>query len=271
MNRSINNQVGLFAALLFSLIFPANTVRAADWQISVGKQAATGDGRFTVYDGDRLLVSLNENRSYCCQVDTENSGVLESTHPYFASEMVTAISGSGTLPLPITGTYKGLDSPPVTEGYQQTSAGQSRVCFITPDIGPLWVAVFALPIAAPQGVSTNVRASCEETTLFGGYNTNVSEFNFLEVTNTGTFATDIVAIIRDMAGAELDRLVWIHPAGVRIDIDIHSRVGAGNYGSIIIDSAGPRGSIKAVLSEYKITSRNPLAFEPTVKTVFAGN
>ena len=122
-------------------------------------------------------------------------------------------------------------------------------------------------------------ANCDETTLYAGFNTSVTDFNFLELTNlldTGTTSggsRDLTAIVTAVNTVPNPDVTVINgesftvPVGSRTDVDIHSRSGPGAFGPVKICHNGAPGSLKAVVSQYNITSTAPFDFAPVSQEV----
>jgi hypothetical protein len=93
--------------------------------------------------------------------------------------------------------------------------------------------------------------SCNETSLYGGFNTNINNFNFLELTNTSN--TDIIAKIKAVTSdgtLALNNFTVTVPAGLRFDIDLHTPVGQGKYGNIVVTHDGAVGALTGYVSQY---------------------
>jgi hypothetical protein len=111
-------------------------------------------------------------------------------------------------------------------------------------------------------VGSEVSAKCQQTTLVGGYNTNINELNFLEITNTESNSSINVWLVgTNSVGVGTFTRNYSINSGGRFDVDIHSIVGSAVYGTLFLSHDGPPGSIRAHLAEYKITSASPFTFE----------
>lgn len=93
---------------------------------------------------------------------------------------------------------------------------------------------------------------CEETTLYGSYNTFIANFNFLELTNLGNQPIEAKYEIISSQGATLNITDFTLSPNSRKDFDLHSVVGPLQYGSVRVSYIGPKGSIKAKTSTYKL-------------------
>ncbi len=228
----------------------------------------------TVASTDEFIISLQANRSACCTITASDSPLAHFRQ--FA----------GGAPYGIT--TRGKDSPPANREINfVTPARSARACFLAGDTATL---ASTSIVFSPgfnnigSGTGSNVTVLCQNTALIGGYNTSVTDFNFLEillsnsVTTDGRFAidgsqVDVVLLIRDaVTGSAFRQRLRINSnAGDglgRADVAIHDIVGPGKFGSIIINHSGPPGSITARLVQYKITSTNPLRFEPVLEQPF---
>jgi len=204
-------------------------------------------------------------RSYCCEVRYGPSET--SDFPYFTGSVLNYTTNES-----IPYKERGLDEPVIPNFSNHPYPADSRRCIHT-------LSKASYLMGVHLGTPTNNFLSaqlveCIETTLFGGYNTNVTDFNFLELTNLlkGDFnnqAITTVIAITDLFGNLVvpEKLQVVRP-GFRTDIDIHSIVGAGKYGTIRIAHDGPPGALKAALTQYRITSTVPLDFVPVAREVF---
>jgi hypothetical protein len=132
--------------------------------------------------------------------------------------------------------------------------------------------IFAGNAAGTSTVTEDVIMNCRETTLLGGFNTSVTDFNFLELTNSlnsnnGTITGTVVAR-NAISDTEILNVGFTINPGDRSDIDIHSAAGPGAFGPVFVCHDGPPNSVVAVMSQYNITSQAPLEFEPVAQTVF---
>ena len=118
----------------------------------------------------------------------------------------------------------------------------------------------------------NVLVRCYETTLTGGFNTSVTDFNFLEMTNTlGEFKTDdgvitgTITLWNSITNQEILEKSFSLAPGERKDENIHEAVGPGAFGTVQICHNAPQGALKGVVSQYNITNLSPLDFEPVLQ------
>ncbi len=248
----------IFTMLLVAVMldtFAPSRAFCVDHQVWVDRQL--GGTGFTVSNGDRLQTLVDPGSSYCCEILDASVNVL------FNSVTVTLFS---TLPgtVTVTGIARGNEPP-------RLGTGNSRVCFIVPsDIyAPLaWIDIFAY---AP---TANVRMFCEETTLYGGFNTSVTDFNFLEMTNTSaegaapiSGSVTAINVVATPNVTVIDRIGFSVNGNSRFDFDIHARTGFGAFGPVKVAHDGAPGSLKAVMSQYVIVTASPLDFVPMAQEV----
>ena len=142
---------------------------ALDLQVPAGTQRQAA----SLADNDSVKLTFQLGRSYCCE------GWNETTNNPFKFSGVVENTGA---PLP-SAVARGLASPILSNGID-SDRQLSRVCFTGELVGggsTQQIAKCVVDIAAPQ---TNVIVRTYETTLIGGFNTSVTDFNFLEITNT---------------------------------------------------------------------------------------
>jgi hypothetical protein len=217
----------------------------------------------------QIRTSLPERRSICCQVQSVTAqGAVKFGEDFLLSNVSFLRLRN-----------RGADHPILS--LVQNEQGQGRKCFYYEDPQVNATTILFLLTSFNNTNFGNTYAHCTETTLYGGFNTSVTDFNFVEISNlltttnlsNGVIIGKIVATDSITNQVLLDREFTINPED-RIDIDIHSVTGAGKFGPIIIYHDGPPGSLRAVTSQYRIVSQNPLDFEPVAQqkfTVRAGN
>ncbi len=108
-----------------------------------------------------------------------------------------------------------------------------------------------------------VVVECMETSLYGGYNTNASPFNFLELLNTtnGTIAGTVRGF--NYNGTQTVNTGFSIGPNLRYDIDIHTAAGPNKYGMLIVTHDGPYGALQGFVSQY-ISSSGQLQLQATV-------
>jgi hypothetical protein len=246
----------LLLALLLIIPFPSSSSAQTFFELAAGETF-----EFSSFDTSDTIFSTVENgRSYCCEVfHVGQSNVV----PRF--EEIT--SSGGTLENKAS---RGRNAPWLGAG---TNSVDSRQCFrfVAAESSPR--TFITLDIEAVNPPIPNARVRCRETTLFGGFNTSVTDFNFIEITNT-LASTDIDGTINvkvqanaNVAGGEVLNSTLTLNAGERKDVDVHSVVGK-DFGPVVITHNGPPGSIRAVNAQYRIVTQSPLDFEPVLSVPF---
>lgn len=210
--------------------------------------------------GDSIFSTVENGRSYCCEIfHVGQSNIvprLESVTP----------SGGNLEDL----VSRGRNAPWLGAG---TNPASARRCFRFAGTSTVSRTFITLDVEANANPIPNARVRCSETTLFGGFNTAVTNFNFIEITNTlattdqdGSVRVKIVANA-NIAGTEVLNTAVSLAAGERKDIDVHSVAGS-DFGPVTITHNGPPGSIRAVNAQYRIVSQEPLDFEPVLSVPF---
>ncbi len=213
-------------------------------------------------DGDMIQFTVDAGSCYCCE--------LVSLTP-IASSLINPVNirPFAGAPVPVTGRFAGGDSPILR-------FGNSRVCFAVPPTIVSGLAQITISSAGP--FPNSALAYCDETTLYAGFNTSVTDFNFLELTNLldmetfpgGRDLTALVTVVNTVPNPDVTAIngqSFDVPAGSRVDVDIHSRTGPGAFGPVKICHNGSPGSLKAVVSQYNITSTAPFDFAPVAQDV----
>lgn len=190
-----------------------------------------------------IVTSLEPNRSYACTILGDRKTVdLDITG-------LTDPSLNQVLLKPI-----GDVTPAVTGDSGDTN--NNRISIIPSGTGTQVAGGYTLEVAnntASSGtsVSAKARVDCVETTLYGGYNTNVNDFNFLEITNTtnSTISGSITATNSD-GTVVINKQPFSVQSNRRADVDIHTPAGANKFGLIQIVHNGPYGALQAYVSQY---------------------
>ena len=113
----------------------------------------------------------------------------------------------------------------------------------------------ALIGGAPQ--TAKGRVDCQETTLYGGYNTNVNDFNFLEVLNiTNTTITAAITATNSDGTVVINQQQFVVAPNTRADIDLHTPAGPNKFGLVKLIHNGPYGALQASVSQYDGTISN---------------
>lgn len=127
------------------------------------------------------------------------------------------------------------------------------------------------------GMALPISARIDETTLVGGFNTVVTNFNFLELSATARFASvnenieGQVILKRTLQGGTVIlpfSFDFSTSVQVRQDISIHDLIGnAQDFGQVVVIHNAPPGLLKARVSQYRILTVAPLDFEPVAQEV----
>lgn len=189
----------------------------------------TGDVQSTGTGGARP-VKVDAGYSYCCDfTPTATSVTLSSVN--------TTIGGSPT--------YTGVDRSSAAPSH---SHGR-RVCFIAPKTEVVLITTGTIS-TSPSPLD----AQCNETSLFGGYNTNANPFNFLEISNLSNESISGKIYATNFDGTVvIDGNSFTVPAGLRVDVDLHTAAGANKFGILKIIHDGPLGGLQANTSYYSGT------------------
>lgn len=205
--------------------------------------------------GDLLEIWANTHNSYCCTINGKATN----------GDQVAFLEIQN---LPNATFQRRGDDTPATG----TKAG--RVCWIdtpTPATANNYWA-FRRPVIAniTNPFVATADAWCEQTTLSGNYNTSVSELNFLEITATNSQLSTTVNLVllltSSVTGQKREMPIQITMVNTegnfkRQDIAIHDLLGnTADFGSIKLTHDGAPGQVKARVSQYDITSTNPLNF-----------
>ncbi len=223
----------LFAGSLVAVgsagISPAHAI---DRFLSVGQ-----GNTFLVSPADTFTINLQANHSYACDA------IPESATTEF--DWLTTVSGTtGGSPEMITARAAGDITPPITG--DTGSNDDNRLTFT-----PTTADRFRLTVDDALGASESVRVRCLDTTLYSGFNTNVNDFNFLELTNTtnATVSGKVYAITADGTTA-INGSSFSVSASRRLDVDLHTPAGANKYGLVIVTHDGPLGALTGGVSQY---------------------
>lgn len=238
-------QLFLFAITCIVISTYTLKAQAEDYHISLNETPTKGSGIFDgVKNGDRAVVNLTQNRSYCCSVRT----------PTFTAETEAGIS---SVVSHVSGEALQIEKNSAVTPAISFGDRSARVCFTSNRQNDYVIktAPFYVHLAIPNESADNVKVQCDDTTLFGGFNTFASEFVFLEISNTseldnfGSAQRVVTVTALDTNGTEIFSI----PVAVnsRADVDIHSRVGADRIGTIRVNHTAPHGAIHASVAEYK--------------------
>lgn len=245
--------------ILFGICLNFAQALAASYELAINTPLV----RSSVADNDVFFVGLENNSSYCCQISAENGVAIPLL------KLTQFVPNSGSIE---NLKARGASGPWVSAS---SLSADRRQCFQyakDPDTtNGRSYATFNVEFSG--GPPANVTIRCDETTLFGGFNTSVADFNFIEITNTLTKTDSDNDIILHIAGKSvvggnqvISRSITLVP-NQRVDVDIHS-VAPSNFGPIVITHNGPKGSIRAVNAQYRLVNTTPLDFEPSLLVPF---
>lgn len=220
--------------------------------LTVNQYVAQNGGVLTVNANDLFLIDLEANHSYSCEAVPSD---VASDFDFSLSVVGT----TGTSPETVTGRATG-DMRPMITG-EADDSGDNRLSLL-----PTTANRFQLTVEGAKLGGEIVRVRCVDTTLYGGYNTNVNDFNFLEISNVSTDAVtgSITATNFDGTVVISAQAFTVQP-GRRVDVDIHSAAGADKFGVVTVTHNGPPGALQANVSQYagavtdfELRSSNPL-------------
>lgn len=189
-------------------------------------------------ESDVINVSFDLNRSYSCTLQG------------LSSESLLGLDESVINPkeAKIVGTLNGDQTPTVTAGEKDTSQADNRISVFSTVRGVWKFRVSSSKLEGEEGVFF-----CQETSLYGNWNTFSNPFNFLELSNLTNKSLEVIIILKDFKGESFSSSLTLSPER-RKDVDIHSIVGDKNYGSLKIKHSGPVGALSGTLSEYSVDS-----------------
>jgi hypothetical protein len=242
---------------MLSFLLAASNAVAANFEIPANATKTYAN----LADNDRIRTQVENERSYCWQIVSENDE---------ASSLVEFESGSVSSGELVDFIFRGSSAPYL--GTNQ-NALERRVCgrFLEEVGDGENGRAIASIIIEGNGVNSTVTVS--ETTLFGGFNTSVTNFNFVEVSNTlattDSFNDVVVRLTADgvIAGSRLVDTTFTLTPGQRVDVNIHDSA-PSDFGPVVISHNGPPGSIKATTAQYRIVTASPLDFEPVSNVEF---
>jgi len=189
----------------------------------------SGDSTSMNSNGIRI-VSIEAQNSYCCDLVTTT-----------LNAQISGISNSINAVVDFTGVDRSSATPAHSHG--------KRLCFMSNITEIVGITVGTL---APS--PTNVEMQCNDTSLFGGYNTNANPFNFLEISNLTNESISGKIYATNFDGTVvLNGTDFTVDAGRRTDVDLHTAAGANKYGLLKIIHDGPLGALQGNVSFYSGT------------------
>jgi len=192
-----------------------------------------GDVQSTANGGLRFAYAETKN-SYCCDF------LPIATSVTVDSVSTTVLTGAGNLTaIDRTGTTPALASA-------GSSVTGNRLCFIPAVTGTITFTVTSISTSP-----SNIDVQCNETTLFGGYNTNANPYNFLEISNlTNSSISGRIYATNFDGTVVINGSSFTVGAGRRNDISIHDAAGPNVFGVLKIVHDGPLGALQANTSFY---------------------
>ncbi len=205
--------------------------------LSVGNNTSASGSSLTVNAADIFVIDFEADKSYSCEAIPTD---IDSNFDFD-----TTLDGTtGTTPPTISARSTGNMTPAITG--ESGDAGNNRLSFITATADRYQITVTNAKVGGEV-----VRVRCLETTLYGGYNTNVNDFNFLELTNTSDDSISGTITATNFDGeVVIDEDDFTVAANSRSDIDIHTAAGTDKFGIIKVVHNGPFGSLQGVVSQY---------------------
>lgn len=260
-------RISLVMCLLVVAAFsPQSAIgQPAEYRIAVDETAVgpVGRGFAGLTGGDTILVDMEAGRSYCCSV---LSSYRELDPAYQGRFGDTRLDSKGSVS-DLNSKDRSASSPPLPDA-------NSRICFTTPSDKPTPVVSLEVLFGPDnKGAAVGVDVRCDETTLYGGFNTSVTDYNFLEISSTQNTTSDDTEAISGTITAKnvvtnttvLDNKSFSVSPEARVDVDIHQPAGQG-FGTVRICHDGPPGGISATLVQYNVTT--PPLFAPVARDNF---
>lgn len=217
---------------LFAISFTQPSTASATGYITPGSEWITADPAAKITTNEMVGVYFEKDRSYSCTV-----------HGYQAGFDNAIVSPDSSI---ITATEAGKKTPHVAA---IDAPADDRLILTAKQSG-----VHIISLSTSKAGGENVRAQCLETTLYGGYNTNVNDFNFLELNNTTNSGIKGKITATNADGTVvINKKSFSVPAGRRVDVDLHSAVGNNKFGMLVITHNGTFGALQGYVSQYRGT------------------
>lgn len=247
MMRQTKTRVLTGILSLGSILAMSSPAFAIERLLSIG-HSGHENGDDTVFvntaTNDTFLIDFAANRSYACDA------VATASDSDFDWSLTVTGTSSGS-PETVTARAAGAIVP-ITAGEGGTGNQDNRIT-----LTPTTTDRFRLTVASTKVGGEYVRIRCFATTLFGQFNTNVNDFNFLELTNIGNaqISGTITAITSD-GTTVINAVPFTVEAQRRTDIDLHTAVGVDKYGIVRVTHNGPLGTLIRTVSQYQGTVSN---------------
>ncbi len=246
------NTVCLSLVSVVILLASVTSASAEDFRVIVDKEPSQVSGvlsNVTASD-DAIVFWAMSDRCYCCSILAQDTSLLPR---------LSTVTG------PSAETLRTKDrgaTEPTLETDEKVGNPSQRVCFTAEESG-LHRSVITFQSGATSAPLVEVR--CDETTLYGGFNTSIADYNFLEVSNLqtqqsgvvgGSDGTNISITLQDIVNnsTPVDNVPSVVLSDRRFDFDIHSLVGPGVYGTVRLCHDSAPGNIKARVSQYQVKS-----------------
>ena len=242
--RRITSKLFLTGALLTGMLASGPQAQATSLIVPGSRDSSAGTISFG--QGDSYVrLYMEANRSYACTFITNS--IPAATDVTFDTLINSSIVTVGPLNL------KGAVTPVV--GSAITSVPGHRATFTLSGDSGQTDGVYYFHLLNSGSSAYNGRAECGETTLYGGYNTNVSNFNFLEIVNiSNSPVSGTITATNSNGTVVINKQAFSVSANNRLDVDIHTPAGAGKYGSIRVTHDAPLGALQAYVSQYNGTA-----------------
>lgn len=218
----------------------------------------------SVSSSDIVYFSVLPGHSYCLEVQTMTPA------PWASSQSIGSLDPD-TIDRTST---RGHASPQIYPVLFNGVTPSARKCFLAAPAGTSLTSYRAnTTFSFTSGTSaSSTMVLLLDSTLSGGFNTSVTDFNFLELTNSLTKSSRDAGTITGRITAKnvlTDTIVLSQSfsvnAGDRIDISLHDAVGPDTFGIVTVTHDGPSGSLKGFVSQYRIVSQSPLDFRPVIQ------
>lgn len=250
----------IFNYLLLNILI-AQTAFATETQVFLQTDGQERINTTAMDSGDGIAFYAVAGRSYCCSVYKAHvTNFVDPSFPRFSDLKQIVVNSSTIIPF----TARGTADPGIFLANNHPAPENARGCF-TATISNRHI--FAVTLSGND--VTNIASSCTETTLFGGFNTSVTDFNFLEIRNVSNVSvTGKISAFDSVSNQQVinDREFTVE-AGRRLDVDIHSLTGPSKFGPVTLSHDGPPGSLQAQVSQYNLTSSSPLEIIPVAVEV----
>lgn len=201
--------------------------------IVAGSEYSKPGGVITVTAAVTFAMNMDAGRSYACTVVGQNI----DTNTGFSAE-VTDPEGKVS-----AGALRGTVTPSVSGSMDQNLVN-NRVVYTAQLNGQ-----HLIQLTDFKAGGESVRVECVETTLYGVYNTNINNFNFMELTNTTNDPISGSWTAVNWDGQSFTGDFTVLP-NRRADVNLHQVVGAGKFGQVMLTHDGPRGALIGYISQY---------------------